>query len=185
MADKTFFLDRDGTINVDYNFVHTREEWTWCDGAVEALRRIHEAGFQIVIVTNQSGIARGHYTAGQVEKLHRWVDIELEKEGVNIDLWLMAPHHPKFDPAPHTHPPKDRKPDTGMFMKADEQLNVDFSSSYMAGDKITDLQPAVELGITPFFIRSRHEPKQDKQWLKKHDIPIFNTLLDAVKSNRF
>jgi len=183
MKTKAFFLDRDGTINVDYNYVHTKEEWTWCDGAIEAIRIIQQRGFKIVVVTNQSGIARGRYTEEQVEELHRWVDLELRKQGLSIDGWYMAPHHPAHDRAPHTWPPEDRKPGTGMFRKAADRFNIDFSRSFMAGDKITDLKPAVELGLTPIFIRSRHEPNQDTGWLKDHGIGAYDTLLEAVKEN--
>lgn len=181
MKQKAFFLDRDGTLNVDYNYVHTKEEWTWCDGAVDALKIIQNLGYKIVIVTNQSGISRGHYTAEQVEKLHQWVDRKLKEDGVIVDEWNMAPHHPKHDPMPHQFAPEDRKPGTGMFLKASERLNIDFSKSCMAGDKITDMKPAFDLGIRPFFIRSRHEPNQDKTWLLNHGIPVYDTLLDAVK----
>ncbi len=182
MKNRAFFLDRDGTLNVDYNFVHTKEEWTWCDGAIESIRWMNENNFKVIVVTNQSGIARERYTEQQVDELHHWVDKELEKQGLHIDLWLMAPHHPEYDIAPHQFPPEDRKPDTGMFEKADARFNIDFSRSYMAGDKLSDLKPAVELGIKPFFIRSRHEKNQDKEWLQKHGIDEFDRLLDAVKT---
>lgn len=185
MNQKAFFLDRDGTLNVDYNYVHTKEEWTWSEGAVEALEIIQTLGYKIVVVTNQSGIARGRYTVEQVEELHQWADSQLRKEGIRVEEWNMAPHHPKHDPEPHDFAPEDRKPGTGMFLKAAERLGIDFSKSCMAGDKITDLKPAVELGMKPFFIRSRHEPDQDKDWLRRHNIPVYDTLLDAVKNELF
>lgn len=178
---KAFFLDRDGTINVDYNFVHKPEEWTWCNGAVEAIRWMNEKGYKVIIVTNQSGIARGHYTKEQVHTLHAWVAEQLEQDGVWIDDWYIAPHHPDFDPEPCVFPKEDRKPDTGMFVKAAEKHDIDFSGSYMAGDKITDLKPAIELGITPLFIRSRHEPDQDKQWLEKYEVPVYDTLKESLQ----
>jgi len=181
MNRKAFFLDRDGTLNVDYNFVHTKEEWVWCGGAVDALKIIQERGFRIIVVTNQSGIARGRYTKAKVQELHRWVDGQLAAKSINIDGWFMAPHHPDYDSEPYNWPPEDRKPGTGMFKKAAGRFDIDFSNSFMAGDKISDLKPAVELGINPVFIRSRHEPRQDKQWLKHHNIPIFDTLFDAIK----
>ncbi|REL38479.1 HAD family hydrolase [Rhodohalobacter sp. SW132] len=181
MKQKAFFLDRDGTLNVDYNYVHTKEEWAWCDGALEALRIIQDQGFKIVVVTNQSGIARARYTEEDVIQLHKWVDEQLSEEGLSVDAWHMAPHHPEYDPKPHTWPSEDRKPDTGMFDKAAENLGLRFNGSFMAGDKISDLQPAIKLGMKPIFIRSRHEPKQDKAWLKKHSIRPYDTLLDAVK----
>lgn len=178
--NKAFFLDRDGTINVDYNYVHTPEEWTWCDGAIDALRWLSEQNFKIIVVTNQSGIARGRYTEKHVQHLHQWVDDELAKQDVYIDDWYFAPHHPKHDPNKQ-YAPEDRKPDTGMFEKAAAKYDIDFSRSYMAGDKITDLKPAVELGITPFFIRSRHEPDQDKQWLATHNIPATDNIFQVIK----
>lgn len=178
--NRAFFLDRDGTINVDYNFVHTPEEWTWCNGAVESIRMLNNAGFKVIVVTNQSGISRGRYTLEEVEHLHDWVDRELHNNGARVDDWYMAPHHPKYDSDPVQYPREDRKPGKGMFKKAAEKHNIDFSSSFMAGDKISDLQPAVELGMKPFFIRSRHEPDQDKEWLKRHEIPSYKTLQQAL-----
>jgi len=179
---KAFFLDRDGTLNVDYNFVHTPEEWRWCDNALKAIRWMNENGFKVIVVTNQSGIARGRYTTEDVIKLHNWVDQQLEKEGLHIDDWYIAPHHPKFDEKPHDFDPNDRKPGTGMFLKAIDKYGIDPKQSYMAGDKITDLKPAIELGIKPFFIRSRHESNQDKKWLKKHNIGTFDSLYEAVQT---
>lgn len=179
--NKAFFLDRDGTLNVDYNYVHTPKEWTWCDGAIDALRWMRQQDFKIIVVTNQSGIARERYTEQDVQHLHSWVDDQLAKRDLSIDDWYYAPHHPEHDPH-QTYAPEDRKPGTGMFKKAAEKHNVDFSKSYMAGDKITDLKPAVKLGITPFFIRSRHEPNQDKTWLKHHSISAFDDIGQIIKS---
>lgn len=179
---KAFFLDRDGTLNIDTDFVHTPEEWIWCDGALDALRLIQQGGFKIIIVTNQSGIAREHFTTEDVNDLHAWVDRQLAKENIKVNEWMIAPHHPEFDPQPHRYPPEDRKPNKGMFLKAIQRHGIHPAQSYMAGDKITDLTPAVELGIKPFFIRSRHEPYQDKDWLKEHGIDAYDTLYKAVKN---
>lgn len=179
--NKAFFLDRDGTINVDYNFVHKPKAWTWCEGAIDALRWMNNHNYKVIVVTNQSGIARERYTEKDVRDLHQWVDAELQKKELTIDDWYYAAHHPKHDPEA-LYAPNDRKPGTGMFEKAAEKHNIDFEKSYMAGDKISDLKPAVTLGIKPFFIRSRHEPKQDKNWLDKHDIPIFDNIKEVVKT---
>lgn len=179
--NKAFFLDRDGTINIDYNFVHTPEEWEWCKGALKALRWMKIHNFKIIVLTNQSGIARGRYTKQQVQKLHRWVDKQLQKKNLAIDDWFYAPHHPRYDPR-ENFAAEDRKPGTGMFEKAAAKHNIDFSRSYMAGDKTTDLKPAVELGTTSFFIRSRHEAEQDGEWLEKQDIPTFDNIHEAVST---
>ena len=178
--NKAFFLDRDGTINVDHNFVHTPEEWTWCTGAVDAIRLLNDSGFKVIVVTNQSGISRGHFTIEQVQDLHGWVNKELEKAGAQIDDWYIAPYHPEFEPENDEYPEADRKPGTGMFNKAAQKHNIDFKKSYMAGDKITDLKPAVKLGMTPFFIKSRHQSTQDKDWLEEHHISSYQTLQQAL-----
>jgi len=182
MKHKTFFLDRDGTLNVDYNYVHTKEEWTWCEGAIDALNIIQSKGFKIVVVTNQSGIVKGKFTEYQVKKLHRWVDEQLESYGITIDLWNFAPYHPEFEKSSGEYPPEDRKPGLGMFRKSDRELGIKFNESFMAGDKISDLKPAIELGMTPVFIRSRHESNQNRDWLRAHNIEQFDTLLDAVNA---
>lgn len=181
--NKAFFLDRDGTLNVDFNFVHTPERWAWCSNALKALEWIQRQGFKIIVVTNQSGIARGRYSAQAVEKLHRWVDDQLEEQGLSVDAWYYAAHHPEYDPA-EQYPPGDRKPGTGMFEKAAREHRIDFRRSYMAGDKITDLQPAVELGMHPLFIRSRHAPHQDSAWLDRHNIDRYDTLWQGIQSLR-
>lgn len=178
--NKAFFLDRDGTLNVDYNYVHKPREWTWCEGAIDALRWMTEHEFKVIVVTNQSGIARGRYTENDVNRLHNWVEQELKEHDLAVDGWYFAPHHPEHDPQ-EEYAPEDRKPGTGMFEKAASEYDIDFSQSFMAGDKITDLKPAIELGITSFFIRSRHEPDQDKQWLKDHNIQETDNILQVVQ----
>ncbi len=180
-GNKAFFLDRDGTLNVDYNFVHTPDMWTWCRDALKAIRWMNENNFKIIVVTNQSGISRGRYTEEDVNRLHRWVDDQLQQKGLWVDDWYIAPHHPKFDPKPHRYPSEDRKPGHGMFLKAMKKHHINPKISYMAGDKITDLKPAVDLGITPIFIRSRHEPAQDREWLQSHRIQPYNTLYQALR----
>lgn len=179
--NKAFFLDRDGTLNVDYNYVHKPKEWAWCDGAIEALRWMKEHQYKIIVVTNQSGIARERYTERDVQHLHRWVDKKLVKQNLYIDDWYYAPHHPEHDPDKE-YAPEDRKPGTGMFKKAATKHDIDFNRSCMAGDKITDLKPAIELNITSFFIRSRHEPSQDKEWLQDHNISTFNNIGQVINT---
>ena len=179
--NKAFFLDRDGTVNVDYNYVHTPDRWTWCEGAINALRWMQTHDFKIIVVTNQSGIARGRYSEQDVNHLHSWVDDKLATKNISIDDWYYAAHHPEHDPD-QEYAPADRKPGTGMFEKAAAEHNIDFSRSFMAGDKLTDLKPAVELGMQPFFIRSRHEADQDKRWLQQHDINSFDNIGHVIQS---
>lgn len=176
-----FFLDRDGTLNVDYDYVHTPEEWTWCEGAVEAIQWMNANGYKVIVITNQSGIVRGRFTREQVDALHAWVDEDLKRYGAWIDAWYVAPWHPKFHDGHHPDLLDERKPGTGLFRQAAERFGIDFSRSFMAGDKISDLKPALDLGMRAMFIRSRHEPDADQAWLREHEIPIEDTLLDHIK----
>jgi D-glycero-D-manno-heptose 1,7-bisphosphate phosphatase len=111
------------------------------------------------------------------------VDQELQKAGARIDNWFIAPYHPDYDEAPKSYPKKDRKPGLGMFQKAAEKYPIDWQNSYMAGDKITDLKPAIELGMTPFFIKSRHAPNQDKSWLQKYNLHPYRSLKQVLKKH--
>jgi D-glycero-D-manno-heptose 1,7-bisphosphate phosphatase len=181
MPHKAFFLDRDGTINVDYNFVHKPEEWTWREGAIKAIRWMNKNHYKVIVVTNQSGIARGRYSVGDVQRLHRWVDDRLAQQNAHIDGWYMAPHHPEHDTDPPTFKPSHRKPDTGMFEEARREFDLDLSRSCMAGDKKSDLLPAVNLEMRCYHIQSGHEEAPDKQFLSQHHIQTFNHLGELVE----
>ncbi len=181
MPHKTFFLDRDGTLNVDYNFVHKPEEWTWRKGAIEAIRWMNQNDYKVIVVTNQSGIARGRYDVEDVRQLHRWVNEQLDRHNAHIDGWYMAPYHPEHDTDPPTFNPSHRKPDTGMFEDAQQEFDLDFSRSCMAGDKRSDLEPAVKLGMQCFHIRSGHEEEPSSAFLDEHKISSFNHLGEVVK----
>jgi D-glycero-D-manno-heptose 1,7-bisphosphate phosphatase len=185
VTSKIFFLDRDGTINVDTDFVHTREEWQFCDGAPEAIRILNENGFKVVVVTNQSGIIRGRFTMSQVVDLHRYVDEKLAKSGAKIDAWYVAPWHPGFHAGLDPRLMKDRKPDIGMFEKALRRFKTNPENCHMAGDKMSDLKPAIELGMKPYLIKSRFYERMDMDFVSKNQIPVFDTLYEAVRSEFF
>ena len=88
------FLDRDGTINVEKEYLYQVADFEFIPGAPEAIRRLNQAGFLVVVVTNQSGVARGYYTEDDVTNLHRHIGRELEKQSAHIDAWFYCPHHP-------------------------------------------------------------------------------------------
>ncbi len=187
--NKAFFLDRDGTLNEDYDFVHKPEEWTWCKGAVDAIRWMNQHHFKVIVVTNQSGIARGRFGLEQVLKLHDWVDAQLKKEGAYIDEWCIAWWHPKFhgelDPSLLDY----RKPGTRFFTEMIQKYNLDPSKCFMAGDKPSDLKPALELGMQAFYIHSRFHETNDKQWLSEHGFhepfQSIGDVIDMLKKTTF
>ena len=89
------FLDRDGVINADIGYLWRREDFVWIPGAPAAIRLFNERGRPVVVVTNQSGVARGYYTEQDVESLHRWMNAELNRQGARIDAFYFCPHHPE------------------------------------------------------------------------------------------
>lgn len=180
MTPKIFFLDRDGTINVDTDFVHKPEEWEFCPGAPEAIRRLNEAGFKVAVVTNQSGVIRKRFSMADVVKLHEYASELLAAKGAHIDAWYVAPWHPNIHEGLHPRLLADRKPDTGMFLKALRRYKADPKQCFMAGDKLSDLKPAIKLGMKPFLIKSRFYETQDKEFIKINDISVFPTLFQCI-----
>jgi D-glycero-D-manno-heptose 1,7-bisphosphate phosphatase len=142
MKNKALFLDRDGTINFDSNHAFDSEVLFLLEGASEAIALAQDAGYRIVVVTNQSCIGRGYATYQQVMATHRKMRELLlsEYQTAKIDLILTAPDHPDI-------PGSRRKPAPGMLHEAAENLSLDLSSSWIIGDKITDPQAGESAGI--------------------------------------
>ena len=135
------FLDRDGTIVEDPGFLHEPEKVTLLPGAAEAIRRLNEAGYRVVIVTNQSGIARGRYTVADYEAVQRRLGELLAAHGARIDAAYFCPHHPLL-----SGPCECRKPGLKLFREAQAAFDIDFSRSWWVGDRLSDVQPARLLG---------------------------------------
>jgi D-glycero-D-manno-heptose 1,7-bisphosphate phosphatase len=138
---RALFLDRDGTLVQERDYLADPERVEFVPGAVDALRAFRAAGYALVIVTNQSGIARGLYTAEQFHAVQERVELELDRAGVRIDAVFHCPHHPDF-----TGPCDCRKPELGMYRAAAQQLGLDLGASLYVGDRVKDVQPALRLG---------------------------------------
>lgn len=148
MARPALFLDRDGVLNVDSGYVGRPEDWVWIEGAQRAVKLANDAGWLVVVVTNQSGVARGYYTEAEVEALHDWVHAELTVVGARIDAFYTAPHHAEATVERYRHPAHpDRKPNPGMLLRAIAELNIDPARSVLIGDKLSDLEAARRGGV--------------------------------------
>ncbi len=132
------FLDRDGTINVEKNYLYKITEFEFLPGVIEALKLFQSHGFLLIIITNQSGIARGYYTEEQYHVLNNWMLEELKKNDVNIDAVYYCPHHSEAKIEKYCKNCSGRKPKLGMYERAVEDFNIDLSHSYVIGDKIRD-----------------------------------------------
>ena len=132
------FLDRDGVINVDHGYVHAVDEFEWVPGVLEAARILADAGFLLVVVTNQSGIGRGYYTERDFAKLTSWMKAAFKSAGATLAGVYFCPHHPEKALPEYRIDCNCRKPRPGMLLLAAKELNIDLSQSIMFGDKPGD-----------------------------------------------
>ena len=147
LAKRALFLDRDGIINKDYGYVFDKAEFEFCDGIFELVCRANEAGMLVIVVTNQSGIARGYYSKEQFLLLSEWMKSEFHKNNARIDDVFYCPHHPIKGNSDYTLECGCRKPKSGMFLQAQNKHNINLNSSVMVGDKISDMQASITAGI--------------------------------------
>ncbi|MCU7372777.1 D-glycero-beta-D-manno-heptose 1,7-bisphosphate 7-phosphatase [Paucibacter sp. O1-1] len=144
MADlrNAAFLDRDGVINIDHGYVHRWEEFEFVPGAVEAMRRLQEAGYLLVVVTNQSGIARGMYSEADFHVLSAHLREHLAAQGVSLAAIEYCPHLPDAQRPAYRAQCACRKPAPGMLLQAARALRIDLGNSLMFGDKPSDIEAA-------------------------------------------
>lgn len=164
--NKCVFLDRDGVINKEIgDYIMTDEEYVIDDGVPEALRKLKDAGYLLVVITNQGGIAKGLYGHDLVKRNH---DYTQEVCGGVIDAFYYSPYHQKFSNS------LSKKPGSLMFEKAMAKFNIDPSQSWMVGDRIRDLHGAAKVGVKGVFIGQTETPKEPIKYRAVN-------LLDAVE----
>ncbi|WP_417391343.1 D-glycero-beta-D-manno-heptose 1,7-bisphosphate 7-phosphatase [Gimesia sp.] len=137
---KSLFLDRDGVINVEKEYLHRIQDFEFIDGIFELCQAAQDAGYALFIVTNQSGIARGYYTERQFQKLMTWVLAEFSRHNVTIADYFYCPHHPTKGTGHYRIACQCRKPKPQMLLDAAQKYDLDLSQSIMVGDKRTDIQ---------------------------------------------
>ena len=141
------FLDRDGVLNVDHGYVYRPDDLQWIDGAPEAVRLLNAAGYDVIVVTNQSGVARGLYDEAAVRAFHDHMAAELKRRGARIDAFYYCPHHPDGTVQPYAVACNCRKPGTGMLAQAARERPIDRGRSFLIGDRPGDLEAAAAFGI--------------------------------------
>lgn len=141
---RAVFFDRDGVLNVDRGYVHRKEDWEWNLQAREAVRYLNDRGFLVIVVTNQSGIARGYYGERDLRALHDWVQQDLAKIGAHVDGFYHCPHGPE-DAC------DCRKPLPGMVVQAIRDFDVDPTQSLMIGDRDIDMKASESAGVKGYL----------------------------------
>lgn len=149
---KAVFLDRDGTINVEKNYIYRIEDFEFLPGALKGMKLLSEADFLLIVITNQSGIARGYYSEDDYQILNSYMLKKCEEYGVKITDTLYCPHLSEAKVDQYRIECNCRKPKTGLFMKAVEEYGIDLSESYAIGDKMRDLAICEESNCNGFWI---------------------------------
>jgi D,D-heptose 1,7-bisphosphate phosphatase len=147
MRRRALFLDRDGVINVDHGWVGTRERFEWIPGAIEAIRMATAAGWHVFVVTNQSGVARGHYDEAAVGSLHGWMTDEVRRQGGTIDDIRYCPFHEEAALPAYRRASDWRKPEPGMILDLMRKWELDAASCVLVGDQPRDIEAARAAGI--------------------------------------
>ena len=141
------FLDRDGVLNVDHGYAHRIEQLEWVEGAIEAVRLLNRAAYLVLVVTNQSGIARGLYDQASVESFHAHMQQALAAHGAHIDAFYYCPHHPEGTIKSLAVRCSCRKPGTGLLEQAASQWPIELGASFLIGDKDDDMAAAATFNI--------------------------------------
>ena len=140
MKNRAVFLDRDGTIIEEKEYLHQPEQVVVFPGAASALKKLQDAGFKLFLVTNQSGVGRGLFTIDDVRKVHAYFTSELARAGVKFEKIYVAPEHPDQSS-------RGRKPSPQFIFDARDEFDLDLCESYMIGDKFTDLECGWNAGV--------------------------------------
>ncbi len=169
-------MDRDGTINKEINYLSKKEDIVVLPRVTEAIRFLNESGFLVIIITNQSGIARNYFSEETLEDINSHLLNELGKENARIDDIFICPHHPDDGC-------DCRKPNTGLLKDAASKYEIDLGSSYMVGDKFTDLETGKNAGCKTVLVLTgygREEMENKGAWEFTPDF-IAEDLYEAAK----
>jgi D-glycero-D-manno-heptose 1,7-bisphosphate phosphatase len=153
------FLDRDGTINEEVGYLDRMDKLHLIPGAAGAIRRINKSGMKAVVVTNQSGVARGVFDEAFVDQVHARLRKMLRVEGALIDAFYFCPHHPEEGQVAYLKICGCRKPLPGMLLWASEELRIDLNRSYMVGDTLKDIEAGARAGAKTILVRTGYGMK--------------------------
>lgn len=137
---KALFLDRDGVVNRDINYLHRIEDVEFIEGIFDLCRKAHSQGYLLVIITNQAGIGRGYYTEEDFHHLMKWMSKRFAEEGCPLTAYYYCPHHPEAGKGEYLKVCDCRKPKPGMLLQAAREYDIDLANSIMLGDRESDIE---------------------------------------------
>ncbi len=180
--NKVLFLDRDGIINIDHGYVHSHEEFTFIDGIFDVCLHAINLNYLIIVITNQSGIARGYYTEEQFSQLTQWMKNEFEQKNITITGVFYCPHHPEKGIGKYKRVCECRKPKPGLILQAQNKFDIDITKSIFIGDKLSDMEAAEAAGITTrILVAEGSSIRKTKQTNKYQDIKAIINAIEYIK----
>ena len=162
------FLDRDGTINEEIGYLDNPEKLRILPGAARAIRMINRCGMAAIVVTNQSGIARGYFDEPTLEAIHRRLGDDIARKGARIDRFYYCPHHPTQGETPYRRDCPCRKPAPGMLFKAARELSLSLADSWIVGDTLKDIEAGARAGVRGVLVKTGYGNEALEE-LKKND----------------
>jgi len=184
MKRPAVFVDRDGTINEQMGYINHVSRFTFLPGTAEAIKLLNIHRFLVIVISNQSGVARGYFPIELVNEVHSRMKTMLEKEGAWVDAVYFCPHHPSGNVAEYRKACDCRKPATGMVRKAIDRFDIDLKSSYVIGDRLSDIEMAERLDLKGILVRTGYGRGEIEHLLPGSTLrPVYiaDDLLEAVK----
>lgn len=182
---RAVFLDRDGTINVEKDYLYQISDFEYMDGALEGLKELSDMGYLLVVVTNQSGIARGYYKEQDYLNLEKWMCEDLRSKGIPIARCYFCPHLPDGVIPEYSIECECRKPKTGMYWKAAKELGLDMDKCFAVGDKPRDLSICKESGVTGLLLSDNSKEARGRTIYEDSEYIIcrnWNEIIHYIKS---
>lgn len=162
--NKAIFLDRDGTINVEKQYMYRIEDFEWIRNADKAIAKLKQLGYLVIVTSNQSGIGRGYYTKNDVEMLHNYMNnLLLQSTGTTIDAFYFCPHTDE-------NYCNCRKPKLGMYLSAQREFDIDLRNSYLVGDRLTDIVASEKLNCNYGLVLTGYGMNQDSRRIDSSNI---------------
>ncbi len=173
MLNRGVFLDRDGTINEEVHHLSRPQQFKLIDGAAEAISLLNQAGFKVVVFTNQSAVARGALSEAGLQAIHQLMVDRLRAQGAYLDGIYWCPHHPTAGVGPYKVACHCRKPKPGMLERAARELAIDLSGSFVVGDKMSDLEAGYAAGCRNILVRTGYGLEQEALFNGHHFQPDY------------
>ena len=156
MCKPIAFFDRDGVLNTDKGYVYKPKDFEWINGSIKTIKYLNDKDYLVIVVTNQAGIGRGYYEESDVNKLHKFMNLELLKHNALINYFFYSPYHPDGINQNYKSLAYLRKPETGMLELASKKWGIDKSKSFMVGDMPHDIKCARKFGIESFLFNEKN-----------------------------